>query len=621
MKKESVRPAKPEAEDSSPGPVTGLNRGGDLLPGKWLVHCPDGSPDRRELLELLLELSRVPGLRESAAEPVEIELRGRGSELSLVVKSSGKCFFYTPGGGGLTELPPALRPEPSPRRFPLQPTERVSLVFPSLPSDPRWRSIGLPTAHLFLGSSLAAAGFKVYSRVITLPSVLPPEKVKSGEFLGLTLFADLFMESRAYLEGIELEPGALLAVGGPLVSNSFLPSVLNLPAVQLFIRGEAEFALPKVLKALANGDYRSLFAVPGLFLHLPPWLVLSDSDLISRPPDFSSWPIDLSSFSAGQLATGLETALSRGCRRSCVFCSQVSGRRLRQLPAKKFGALLDAYLEQASSLGLQASIKRTVNINDDDLLQDPGYAARILEEMKQRGFSSWGVQTSPASLLGSQDGLKLDLLDLVSSPEYFVSGRPLLWLGTDVFLPERARRLGKPLIPEQLFHRLLAALEERGVRHCHYWISSDAHTDWLEFCREFVFICKLVEQYPRFRLLAHAPFIIPYPETVLFRQLAGRPGPGKIVFRKKEDRRVGLWPLNLVAGLETDWPELNFLLHNRPLEPRPGFIDLLAKSDFKAAGLAAYDFLRREVLSLPAGDSRQTGLKAAQEKLESYLES
>lgn len=619
--KESGRTSTPENGDFPSMSDQGLKRENNSLPGKWLVHCPAGLLNRRELIEILLKLSLIVDPKASTETPVEIRVSANGPELRLKLKLAAKSFFYLPDDNEIIEVANDDELKNPPPGFPSWQAEQISLVFPSLPSDRRWRSIGLPTAHLFLGSTLTAAGYRVSSQVIPLPAVLPPEKVRSGELLGLTLFADLFPEISAYIEQLEVEPKALLAAGGPLVSNCFLPAVLNLPRVNLFIRGEAEFALPAALKALAAGDFHSLFSIPGFFLHLPPWLLLSGSDLINRPEDFASIVFNLSYCSSQQLEKGLEIALSRGCRRNCIFCSQVSGRRLRQLPPDKFGQLLDCYLAQAGRLGVETVLERTVNINDDDLLQDLSYAAKVFSEMENRGFSSWGIQTSPASFLGTENGLNPDTLELASRPELFFSGRPLLWLGTDVFLPERAGRLGKPLLPERVFHRLLAAFEEKEIQHCHYWISSDGQSDWLEFCREFISIIRLAEKYSRFRLLAHAPFIVPYPETALFRLLQSGQAEGKVVFRKRPENHTENRQLLLVSRLETNWPELNHLLQNRSLEPRPGFLDLLAENDFPTATLAAYDFLRRERMGIQKNDSRQICLKAAQELLESYLES
>ena len=157
-----------------------------------------------------------------------------------------------------------------------------------------------------------------------------------------------------------------------------------------------------------------------------------------------------------------------------------------------------------------------ININDDDILQEPDYAREIFALVKKNGMRIFGIQTSMASLVSNDGSPRTEILDLVADPGLYVDDRPLLWLGTDAFLTERARRLGKKLPPAGKFHDLLQELEKRGLRHFHYWISSDGDSSWEEFVAELALISGFFRDFANFGLLAHAPFIVPYPSSRLF---------------------------------------------------------------------------------------------------------
>jgi hypothetical protein len=189
------------------------------------------------------------------------------------------------------------------------------------------------------------------------------------------------------------------------------------------------------------------------------------------------------------------------------------------------------------------------------------------------------------------------VLDLVAERELYVGGDPLLWLGTDAFLPARARRLGKKLPPPEQFRGLLDELERRKIRHFHYWISSDGATTWGEFVEELGLIFSFFRELPGFGLLAHAPFVVPYPASALFAGIG--PDDPRLKARMELEAADARFAYRVIARLETSWPQLNALLRNERAGGEQGFFDFLKEKDLLAAAQLAYHFLKQEILRLP----------------------
>ena len=180
--------------------------------------------------------------------------------------------------------------------------------------------------------------------------------------------------------------------------------------------------------------------------------------------------------------------------------------------------------------------------------------------------------------------------DLVADPGLYVD-LPLLWLGTDAFLPERSRRIGKTMPSTDLFLHLLEDFEQRKIRHYHYWISSDQESDWPEFISEVSFIQDLRKRYPRFGLLAHAPFLVPYPDTPLWYLLERNPEMFSRVRFTGAVRRNGVtW--NRAIRIEPRDPELARLLDNQPDQGEIRFFEALKENDNFAIFNRIYNGLR-----------------------------
>lgn len=299
-----------------------------------------------------------------------------------------------------------------------------------------------------------------------------------------------------------------------------------------------------------------------------------------------------------ELSNGLEMNFSRGCGNSCLFCSKIQGRIYRKLPVKNIEQLLTEFKYRIKELGLSTENSSVLNINDDDLLQDLSYAESVLNKIKERNFTVWGIQSSITSFFNDLKSVKHKTIDLVSDKNLYKDGVPLLWLGTDTFIRSRGKRLGKPLPEFELFNELISEFEINNIDNYHYWISSDHETNWDEFIEELLVIYDLSSTFSRFSILPHSPFLIPYHSTPVYK-LISRLANARQRIEYREIRR-GIDPvfdLMLVEHVNTGFHSLNRLLSNVKLPGKHGFFDYLKNGEFKEAFICAYSFIKEEQMS------------------------
>ncbi|MCJ7524922.1 MAG: hypothetical protein MUP71_06815, partial [Candidatus Aminicenantes bacterium] len=475
--------------------------------GKWLVRYDPGEFAYPEILTLLTCLQTCLEKQGLGYKFLNVNFSRNNRRNRFFLVSDHLFIKHNGGDGPLAETDPGAFPVRTHLEPLGKPIASIDLLFPRLPSDPRWKTMGLPAAQLFLAAALQAHGFRVAPLALDLPVSAPAAETGAADMLGFTLFEDLLVPMRDHLAKLRPHYQGILAAGGPLLTLLPLAALYHLPQINLAVRGEAELALPEILKALNQGDIEALFRQSGVFWRQPGLIVISSFERVNRPETFKHLQMDLNFLKPAHLEQGLEINFSRGCGRGCLFCCRVQGRKLRKLPLEKVEELLIKYGEKIAEFSLAGDASRAMNINDDDILQDPAYAAAVFALVKKYNFRIHGIQTSPPSLMKSDGTANTEVLDLAADPGLYIDGRPLLWLGTDVFLPPRARRLGKRLPSQETFAVLLAELEKRGLRHFHYWISSDGASNWEEFAGELALIVQYHRDFANFGLLAHAPFI------------------------------------------------------------------------------------------------------------------
>ena len=590
-----------------------------MFRGKWLVRYEPGEFTYPEILTLLPALQTRLEQQKLNYKFLNVNFSRTIPRRSFFPVGDHLFIRHNGGDGRLTETDPGAFAIRNHIESLSKPIRLVNLIFPRLDKDPRWKTMGLPAAQLLLASNLQASGFEATPLSLVLPAGNLPPGALLADMAGFTIFEDLLPFLRPFLASFQAVYNGWLAAGGPFPTLAPLAAIFHLSQVNLFVRGEAELALPEILNALNQGDVEALFKQKGLFWQQSGLIVMSDFDRVNRPETFSRFQFNFDFLQAQHLEHGLEMNFSRGCKRGCVFCCRVQGTKFRQLPLEKAEELLKKYGEKIAEFSLHGDPVYGMNINDDDILQNPAYAAAVFALVKKYGFRIFGIQTSPASLVQSGEQVNSIVLDLAADPELYVDSRPLLWLGTDVFLPQRARRLGKRLPSPEVFASLLAEIEKRGLRHFHYWISSDGDSTWEEFIEELAMISNYYRNFPNFGLLAHAPFIVPYPASRSFQRMPVN----ALNLRIKEELRAPdpLFNYILPERQETSFPNLNLLLNNEKAGGEAGFFDFLKDKDFASAAQLSYHFLKQEQLQRIGGGSGDLvrGLGKLEELIQSLI--
>jgi len=507
-------------------------------------------------------------------------------------------------------------------RWNLSPLKRIGLSYPILRSDKRWDSIHLTASSIFIGSSLTDAGYDVLLNKQNLPVTSIEPLLLDCDMICFTLFEDLFTQAGDFFRELKQSYGGLMAAGGPMITLNPMESAFHLPDLNLLVRGEAELLLPGLLRALQRQDIRELFNYRGFLFHVPGTIIISDLSVVNRVEDFSDFRFNLDFLEKQHLTEGLEINISRGCHRGCVFCSAVQGKKLRKLPVTLFDDLLVDFSKRLESCRLHSPRAHTVNINDDDILQEPTFAKEIFSRIKKNGFRLWGIQTSINSLYDRRGGLNYDVLDMIGDPSLYVDDNPLIWPGSDAFLGQRGKKMGKTIPSEEMMIMLLEELESRGIRNYHYWISSDHLSDWEEFFRESRFIFQLARRFTYFGLIAHSPFLVPYSVTPLYRFLVRSEKLKKQIKYKTILESPGRrFRFPLAERVETPYRHLNRLLNNERLPNRSGFFEDLNRKNYPDAFITLYNFLRMERMDAESSGASELvpGLLSLEAEVEEFI--
>lgn len=389
----------------------------------------------------------------------------------------------------------------------------VLLIFPYSLRDKRWLKMSVPPSLLFLANSLKSYLHSVKIKKIPLESGILPEELENFSWVGIPLYDELFLSVQKLIRAIKGKFKGKIAVGGPMVTLSPLAVAAHLSEANLIVRGEGEERFPKLLSLLHEtiSNLEELFKIKG-FIYRDEKILISSSFSETPLPDLKFSNMNIDSVPDEELEKGIEINTSRGCPRSCIYCSHVHGRTIREIPIENIRNWLAEFKRRLQLKKIENPEAFTVNINDDDILLNKERAIKIIRTINEMGFKIWGIQTSLESIAEGRD-----ILDFLSMNEFYFQNRPLLWLGTDSFLPERRKRLGRKPLDKKTIEELVQIMEDKKIRNFHYLILSDHKTDWEEFIDEILFICQLQKEYSFFEIIPTSKFLIPYPYTPSFK--------------------------------------------------------------------------------------------------------
>lgn len=172
-----------------------------------------------------------------------------------------------------------------------------------------------------------------------------------------------------------LNPHPAIVVGGAGVC-AYPEYFINNPAVDFAIIGEAEVSVPIFLKIFKSGK-KDFSSVPNLYYK-------SGEKIFA--PSHAEWtkPKEISFVLKKTFETTdrilFTTALSRGCPKSCRFCSNFlsHGRAFRTIPIE----VVKGQLAQIDQRTVKSDKKVCINFEDDNLLCDPDYFFSVLKAFR-----------------------------------------------------------------------------------------------------------------------------------------------------------------------------------------------------------------------------------------------
>jgi len=598
----------------TPNPEVVGNTSGDCIPsGIWSIRCLDASAfEKSEMLRIWIRLNEwrranhpeINEIRVLVDPAQEVSKYSLSRDILHIVLNHKETI---PGGHPENfELTPAIGDSTSPGR-------NVMLLVPVTIGDSRWNGIGVTSSDLFLGSALTRGGYRVSLSHPNFPEGPGASETAGIDIVGISLFEDQFIQVRSWLRHALGSTPEWVAFGGPMVTLSPLPAMAHLPGGNIWIRGEGEAVFPRVLDALRSQDWDRFLHTTGVAVFWPGMMLSCNFDVVNRPDLPVDGDFDFSFVPPPGWKKGIEINLTRGCRRHCIFCSRVQGGAQRIMPLEKVSLMLARMSDEIGDK--PDNHAKIVNINDDDILQNPDYAEKVFQCIHETGFHLWGIQTSLSSVIQGDQVLH-HVLGILSQRHLYAAD-PLVWFGTDAFLPARGKRLAKKTPPPEVTEKLLAALDKLGIRHRHYWICSDPRSSWAELVDELLLVCRWWQRFPDFDILPHSPFLIPYPTTPLYAWLSNSPYRPQIRYREILRSPSHCLEYPLIERVETPHEMLNAMLLGRTDGLHPPFLESLGRRDALAGMETAHYFITQEMLR--ADESRRVLLRKSREKLERMM--
>lgn len=544
--------------------------------------------EREEILELIKILNQKGFSGGLLNFPFELD-----KHFNLEI--SGKIFLF----------PIELKDEKR-KNFELEKKPSVMFSFFSSIFDSRWADMPVPPSILYLGSKTSKNLIKTDLSILNIEREIV--EIPKSSIWGFTLFDDLLPEAIQYLDKIRDKYDGIIGAGGPFPTLSPIAAIVHIKSLNFLLRGEGEEVITELLYFVSNirentpsSVFFKSFKFSGLFYDDEKFFVLSGIDKINRLKTLDSIDIEPSIIPKNTFSKGLELNLSRGCPRSCVFCSHVHGKNFRMISKKKLEKILLSHKNFIKEKKVEKKSAFFININDDDILLGGEKVSEIMNVIKDNGYKIYGFQSSISSFIDKKGSIRKDVMDIVSDKTIYVD-YPLLWLGTDAFTEERRKRLGKQRISESNFLKILELFEKRGIKNYHYWIILDGDSNWEEFFKEYFILWEIIKRFKEFELLPTSSYLIPYPYTPSYIK-AIKKGDGRVVLRgilKSNFSDIYDYPL-----IKMEKPEDKALFQALNPETEYKTISFMKNRDFLSAFQNLYSYFKQSEFYLSLTDNER----------------
>ncbi|MFA4843306.1 MAG: hypothetical protein WC658_05695, partial [Candidatus Omnitrophota bacterium] len=315
----------------------------------------------------------------------------------------------------------------------------------------------------------------------------------------------------------EAKPNLIIVVGGP--SATVIPEhvAAYLAHANVVYRGEAERGLVPVLRALegintsrpdADQIDAAMAGQSGVIVKFGNVLNFSDILTVNRVDKaaLDRMRPDFSLITAENAAAPLRIMTSRGCSwGGCTFCATGNEKIWTAMSPEDVIDLVTGYqrrLEELETQGADIPPRAwQVEFEDNNFLEDPERAIEIFRRWKEAGLRLriGTVQADLYYLLEKgPDGLVVNAALIRRIAEYggiFVNDRPDIQIGTDAFVDEEIRRLGKHPYTYELIEGVMAECEKREIKNAHYLILTNASTSVKNMLLTVMRVTAIVSKY------------------------------------------------------------------------------------------------------------------------------
>jgi len=370
--------------------------------------------------------------------------------------------------------------------------------------------------------------------------------LRNTDVAGISVYDSTLHGTKEFIALLkEVKPEIIVIVGGP--SATIMPehTASYLEQANVIYRGEAEAQLVPLLLELGSLDMEHLSAealsdglrdrrglavqfsgrrglVPALRKAKGEGRFFSFCDYMDVPridaPALNEIPFDFSFINGENLDSAFTIMTSRGCVWHCAFCATGSGKQYRAMSPERVIEIMMDYqgrLEELEAEGVEIPPQAWYAcILDDNFLHDHARALAIFElwrkAMKEDGLrvKIFAIQAGLYSFAKKGPDRKgpygkmrpalipdSDFIQAIGSYEDIFYDRPLVKIGTEAFVTEELKRLGKPPYDYELIEGVMAECEKCGVRNMHYLILTNADTSIKDLLLTIFRIGALSAQY------------------------------------------------------------------------------------------------------------------------------